>query len=72
MDALGSNLIAWMAQTTLLAAAGAALPLLFRLRHPRTQLAYGHAVVAACSCRSCSLGSIAWQSRNPAPRSLPS
>jgi hypothetical protein len=48
MDALTSDLIAWMAQTTLLAAVGAVLPLLFRLRHPRTQIAYAHAVLAAC------------------------
>jgi beta-lactamase regulating signal transducer with metallopeptidase domain len=48
MDALTSNLIPWMAQTTLLAAVGAVLPLLFRLRHPRTQIAYAHAVLAAC------------------------
>ena len=48
MDALGSNLAAWMAQTTLLTAIGAALPILFRAQHPRAQLLYGHALLAVC------------------------
>ncbi len=42
------NLPAWMAQVVLLTAAGAVLPLLFGLRHPRTQLAYFHALLIAC------------------------
>ena len=46
--ALGSNLLAWMAQTSLLAAAGALLPPLLRVRHPRTHLAYCHAVLGFC------------------------
>jgi beta-lactamase regulating signal transducer with metallopeptidase domain len=48
IDTLGHNLLAWMAQTVLLSVAGAALPTLFRLRHPRTQLAYCHLLLAAC------------------------
>jgi beta-lactamase regulating signal transducer with metallopeptidase domain len=48
IDMLGHNLLAWMLQTTLLASAGAVLPLLFRLRHPRTQLAYCHLLLGAC------------------------
>ncbi|MBZ5727101.1 MAG: M56 family metallopeptidase [Acidobacteriia bacterium] len=42
------NLLAWMAQTVLVASVGAVLPLVFRLRHPRTQLAYSHLVLAVC------------------------
>ncbi len=42
------NLLAWMAQTILLASTGAVLPVLFRLRHPRTQVVYCHLVLGAC------------------------
>ena len=45
---LGHNLIAWMAQAVLLASAGAALPLLLRLRHPRAQLIYCQLLLSAC------------------------
>lgn len=48
IDTLSHNLLAWMGQIVLLAAAGAALPMLFRLRHPRTQLAYCHLLLGAC------------------------
>jgi beta-lactamase regulating signal transducer with metallopeptidase domain len=42
------NLLAWMAQTIALASAAAILPILFRLQHPRTQLAYCHLALTAC------------------------
>lgn len=44
----GANIIAWMAQSLILASAGALLPLFFGIRHPRTQLAYCHALTAVC------------------------
>ena len=43
-----NNLLAWSMQLFVLATLGAVLPLLFRLRHPRTHLAYCHALLAAC------------------------
>ncbi len=42
------NLLAWMIQTTVLATLAAILPVAFRLRHPRAQLLYCHAALAAC------------------------
>lgn len=42
------NLLAWMAQTIALASAAAILPVLFRLQHPQTRLAYCHLVLTAC------------------------
>jgi beta-lactamase regulating signal transducer with metallopeptidase domain len=45
---LGANVFAWMVQTILLASTGAVLPLLLRLRHPRTQLAYCRLLLGAC------------------------
>ncbi|MBZ5575884.1 MAG: M56 family metallopeptidase [Acidobacteriia bacterium] len=45
LDAALSNLVPWLQQTILLTAAAALLPALFRLRHPRTQLAYCHVVL---------------------------
>jgi len=48
MSVLDHNLLAWMAQSTLLAAAGSALPVLLRLHHPRTQLVYCHLLLCAC------------------------
>lgn len=42
------NLLAWTGQAFLLAAVGALLPVLFRIRHPRTKLAYCHTVLIAC------------------------
>ena len=48
MNLLSHNLLAWMAQSTLLAAAGSALPVLLRLHHPRTQLVYCHLLLCAC------------------------
>jgi beta-lactamase regulating signal transducer with metallopeptidase domain len=48
LNYLLENLPSWMAQTLVLAAIGAALPKIFRIQHPRTQLLYGHALLAAC------------------------
>jgi hypothetical protein len=45
---LSNNLISWSVQISLVAALGAALPLLFRIRHPKTQLAFLHFVLAIC------------------------
>lgn len=42
------NLQPWLVQVLLVATAGALLPLLFRIRHPRSQLAYCHAVLGLC------------------------
>ena len=39
---------AWIAQTLIVATVGALLPIVFRVRHPRTQLFYCHAVLALC------------------------
>ena len=43
-----TNLLAWMAQSVIVALTAAVLPPCFHLRHPRTQLLDGHAVLAAC------------------------
>ncbi len=43
-----ANLLAWCVQVTLVAAAGAALPYLFRLRVSRARLWYWHIVLLAC------------------------
>ncbi len=43
-----SNLISWTEQVFVIAMLGWLLPILFRIRHPRTQLAYCHAVLALC------------------------
>src|SRR5580693_2364453 len=43
-----TNLISWMWQVFVIATLGWLLPSLFRIRHPRTQLAYYHAVLALC------------------------
>src|SRR4051812_10184923 len=45
---LQSNLESWIAQVFVIATLGALLPVLFRIRHPRTQLAYTHLVLAVC------------------------
>src|SRR5262245_57691140 len=39
------NLMAWATQVCVIAIVGALLPLLFRVRHPRSQLIYCHAVL---------------------------
>src|SRR5580700_3607644 len=42
------NLLSWIVQTILIASVGALLPILFRIRHPQTQLGWCHVVLAAC------------------------
>ena len=42
------NLLSWTEQVLIFASVGSALPILFRVRHPRTQLAYCHALLAIC------------------------
>ena len=46
--ALSHNLLSWMLQTCVIALAAAALPIVFRVRQPRAQLTYCHAVLALC------------------------
>jgi hypothetical protein len=43
---LQSNLASWVVQVLVIASLGALLPVLFRIRHPRTQLAYTHFILA--------------------------
>jgi beta-lactamase regulating signal transducer with metallopeptidase domain len=45
---LSNNLISWWIQVTVIAALGTALPMLFRIRHPRTQMAFYHFILAVC------------------------
>src|SRR5262249_34850539 len=42
------NLVSWLIQASIIALAGTALPLIFRIRHPKSQLAYFHTVLV-CS-----------------------
>src|SRR4029434_8927762 len=42
------NLTPWLIQVLLVATVGALLPLLFRIRHPGSQLAYYHVVLGLC------------------------
>jgi len=42
------NLIHWMEQALILASVGALLPVLLRVRHPRTLLIYFHLLLAVC------------------------
>jgi beta-lactamase regulating signal transducer with metallopeptidase domain len=42
------NLLPWMEQVTVIALMAALLPVVFQVRHPRTQLAYCHLMLAAC------------------------
>lgn len=39
------NLVSWLIQVSIIALAGTALPSIFRIRHPKSQLAYFHAVL---------------------------
>jgi len=48
-EILHDNLVPWFAQVVVIATLGAVLPMLFRIRHPRTHLAYSHLVLAACA-----------------------
>src|SRR5262245_23879304 len=43
-----TNLQSWMAQVFVVAAIGVALPLLLRIRHPRSKLAYCHLLLLLC------------------------
>ena len=45
---LSDNLISWWIQVTVIAALGTALPMLFRIRHPKTQVAFYHFVLLLC------------------------
>jgi hypothetical protein len=45
---LSDNLISWLVQVFVVACLGAALPLLYRIRHPKTQLAFYHSILAIC------------------------
>jgi len=42
------NLASWFVQVSVIAFVGAALPMLLRIRHPKTQLAYYHLVMLLC------------------------
>jgi TonB family protein len=42
------NLQSWVIQVFVIASIGVALPLIFRIRHPRSQLVYCHLVIVAC------------------------
>jgi hypothetical protein len=42
------TLVSWFVQVSILAFAGAALPILLRVQHPKTQLVYYHAVLLLC------------------------
>lgn len=42
------NFLSWAAQVSLLALIGAVLPAFFRIRHPRSHLAYCYALLLAC------------------------
>jgi len=42
------NLTPWLVQVLIVATVGALLPLLFRIRHPRSQLGYYHVVLGLC------------------------
>src|SRR4029078_9865907 len=43
-----NNVVPWILQVLVIGFIGAALPILFRIRHPRSQLIYCHLVLAAC------------------------
>jgi len=48
LDISAANLLSWMAQALVVASVGSILPVVFRIRHPRTQLLYSHALLLAC------------------------
>jgi hypothetical protein len=48
LASLSANLFAWILQSTAIALAGASMPLILRVRHPRTQLIWCHAVLVLC------------------------
>src|SRR5215510_11783762 len=47
-DIILNNLQPWAAQVFVIGSVGALLPLVFRVRHPRSQLAYCHLLLAVC------------------------
>jgi hypothetical protein len=48
LSILSDNLISWWIQVTVIAALGTALPMLFRIRHPRTQVTFYHFILLVC------------------------
>src|SRR5215471_11363377 len=42
------NAVPWLLQVLVIGSLGAVLPLMFRIRHPRSQLIYSHLLLAAC------------------------
>jgi TonB family protein len=42
------NVVPWILQVLVIGSLGAVLPLMFRIRHPRSQLIYCHLLLAAC------------------------
>src|SRR5260370_31422037 len=47
-EAYAGNLLSWMEQVLIIASLGSLLLIVFRIRHPRTQLAYCHILLAVC------------------------
>jgi TonB family protein len=43
-----NNVVSWALQVLIIGTVGAALPMIFRIRHPRSQLIYCHLLLAAC------------------------
>jgi beta-lactamase regulating signal transducer with metallopeptidase domain len=43
-----NNVVPWALQVLIIGTVGAALPMIFRIRHPRSQLIYCHLLLAAC------------------------
>jgi beta-lactamase regulating signal transducer with metallopeptidase domain len=50
---LSGNLISWWMQVTFVAALGVVLPMLFRIRHPKTQAAFYHLILVVCLVLPC-------------------
>jgi hypothetical protein len=50
---LSDNLISWWMQVTFVAALGVVLPMLFRIRHPKTQVAFCHLILVVCLVLPC-------------------
>ena len=47
-DSVLDNVVPWILQVLVIGSLGAVLPLMFRIRHPRSQLIYYHVLLAAC------------------------
>jgi hypothetical protein len=43
-----ANVQSWVLQVVILGSIGAVLPMIFRIRHPRSQLVYCYVVLGAC------------------------